>query len=30
MYFYHNLVFIYKGRNDEGSNRVVNNQIRRK
>lgn len=30
MHFYHNLVFIYKGQNDEGSNRVVNNQIRRK
>jgi hypothetical protein len=30
MHFYHNLVFIYKGRNDEGSNRVTNNEVRRK
>lgn len=30
VHFYHNLVFIYKGRNDEGSNRVTNNEIRRK
>lgn len=30
MHFYHNLVFIYKGDNDEGSNRVKNNKTRRK
>ena len=27
MHFYHNLIFIYKGNNDEKSNIVVNNQI---
>jgi demethylmacrocin O-methyltransferase len=26
IHFYHNLIFIYKGNNDEESNRVVNNQ----
>lgn len=30
MHFYHNLIFIYKGRNDEESNLVVNNQFRQK
>jgi len=30
MHFYHNLAFIYKGQNDEGSNRVTNNAVRRK
>ena len=30
MHFYHNLVFLYKGQNDEGSNRVTNNEVRRK
>jgi len=27
MHFYHNMIFIYKGNNDEESNRVVNNQL---
>lgn len=26
MHFYHNLIFIYKGNNDEKSNVIVNNQ----
>ena len=26
MHFYHNIIFIYKGNNDEKSNLVVNNQ----
>ena len=26
MHFYHNMIFIYKGNNDEKSNLVVNNQ----
>jgi demethylmacrocin O-methyltransferase len=30
MHFYHNLVFLYKGQNDEGSNRVTNNAVRRR
>jgi len=28
IHFYHNLIFIYKGNNDEKSNAVVNNQRR--
>jgi demethylmacrocin O-methyltransferase len=28
MHFYHNLIFIYKGNNDEESNRIVDNQIK--
>ena len=27
MHFYHNMIFIYKGNNDEESNIVVNNQM---
>ncbi len=27
MHFYHNLIFLYKGNNDEGSNRVTNNAM---
>lgn len=27
MHFYHNLIFIYKGNNDEKSNLVINNQL---
>ncbi|MEO7905986.1 MAG: class I SAM-dependent methyltransferase [Saprospiraceae bacterium] len=30
MHFYHNLIFIYKGKNDEGSNLVLNNQFRKR
>jgi hypothetical protein len=30
MHFYHNLLFIYKGLNDEGSNRISHNEVRRK
>jgi hypothetical protein len=29
MHFYHNMVFIYKGKNDEGSNFVTNNSVMR-
>lgn len=29
MHFYHNLIFIYKGNNDEKSNTVVNNQMKK-
>ena len=27
MHFYHNMIFIYKGDNNEESNRIVNNQM---
>ena len=29
IHFYHNLVFVYKGKNNEGSNAVVNNVLQR-